>query len=144
KTRFEHVWELRQAGGWHEFSVVENELGEWIEARAWTTGDGPKALFDVAVSWLRERKVLLPGVTRLVRLVAARREAAHRRFRSRRPASSTSGSCARPVAGTSFRWWRTSSASGSRPAPGPPETGRRRCSTSRSHGCESARCCCQA
>jgi TnpA family transposase len=80
KTRFEHVWELRQAGGWHEFSVVENELGEWIEARAWTTGDGPKALFDVAVSWLRERKVLLPGVTRLVRLVAARREAANRRL----------------------------------------------------------------
>ncbi len=80
KTRFEHVWELRQTGGWHEFSVVENELGEWIEARAWTTGDGPKALFDVAVSWLRERKVLLPGVTRLVRLVAARREAANRRL----------------------------------------------------------------
>src|SRR5690606_36434407 len=79
KTRCAHVWALRQAGGWHELSVVEYELGEWVEARAWATGDGPKALFDVAVSWLRERKVLLPGVTRLVRLVAARREAANRR-----------------------------------------------------------------
>ncbi|MFI0465353.1 DUF4158 domain-containing protein [Saccharopolyspora sp. 5N102] len=52
KTRFEHVWELRQVGGWREFSAVEDELGEWIEARSWTTGDGPKALFDAAVAWL--------------------------------------------------------------------------------------------
>ncbi|MGW3473635.1 Tn3 family transposase [Saccharopolyspora sp. NPDC000995] len=80
KTRFEHVWELRQVGGWREFSAVETELGEWIEARAWTTGDGPKALFDAAVGWLRERRVLLPGVTTLVRLVASRREAANQRL----------------------------------------------------------------
>ncbi|GAB3289185.1 DUF4158 domain-containing protein [Parasphingorhabdus pacifica] len=56
KTVFEHVWELGQAGGWREFSTVEGELGEWIEARTWTTGDGPKALFDAAVAWLRERR----------------------------------------------------------------------------------------
>jgi hypothetical protein len=80
KTRFEHVWELRQSGGWREFSAVEAELGEWIEARAWTTGDGPKALFDAAVAWLRERRVLLPGVTTLVRLVASRREVATQRL----------------------------------------------------------------
>lgn len=59
---------------------MEDELGEWIEARAWTTGDGPKALFDAAVVWLRERRVLLPGVSTLVRLVAARREAAAQRL----------------------------------------------------------------
>ncbi|MEU5845664.1 DUF4158 domain-containing protein [Saccharopolyspora shandongensis] len=53
-------------------STTSDELGEWIEARAWTTGDGPKALFDAAVAWLRERRVLLPGVTTLVRLVASR------------------------------------------------------------------------
>ncbi|MFD4190516.1 Tn3 family transposase [Amycolatopsis thermoflava] len=80
KTRFEHVWELRQTGGWREFSIVEGEIGEWIEARAWTTGDGPKALFDAAVGCLRERRVLLPGVTTLVRLVASRREAANQRL----------------------------------------------------------------
>lgn len=44
--------------------------------RAWTTGDGPKALFDGAVVWLREHRVLLPGVSTLARLVARVRDAA--------------------------------------------------------------------
>lgn len=79
-TRLEHRWEIRSAEVWREFSDVEGELGEWIQGRAWTTGDGPKALFDGAVGWLRERKVLLPGVTTLVRLVASRRETANQRL----------------------------------------------------------------
>jgi hypothetical protein len=35
------------------------------------TGDGPKAIFADAVGWLRDRDVLLPGVSRLARPVAA-------------------------------------------------------------------------
>lgn len=65
KTRFEHVWELRAAHALREFSEVEAERGEWVEARAWTTGDGPKALFDASLSWLRVRQVLLPGASTL-------------------------------------------------------------------------------
>ncbi len=48
-TRLAHVREIRQADGWREFTEVEAELGEWIEGQAWTTGDGPKVLFDAAV-----------------------------------------------------------------------------------------------
>ena len=52
----------------------------WVDARAWTTGDGPKALFDGAVGWLRERRVLLPGVSVLTRLVASVRDVAMQRL----------------------------------------------------------------
>lgn len=76
KTPLEHVWEIRQKDHWREFSDVEAELSDWIEGRSWTTGDGPSALFEAAVDWLRQRRVLLPGVSTLVRLVAARRDAA--------------------------------------------------------------------
>ena len=48
--------------------------------RAWVTGDGPKAIFADAVGWLRERNVLLPGVSRLARLVARERDAATQRL----------------------------------------------------------------
>ena len=55
-------------------------LEAWMDARAWTTGDGPKTIFDAAVAWLRERRVLLPGVTTLARLVARVRDAATQRL----------------------------------------------------------------
>ncbi|GGV00544.1 hypothetical protein GCM10010211_79780 [Streptomyces albospinus] len=80
KTRFEHMWELRRLLEYREFAEVEAELRAWVDARAWTTGEGPKALFDAAVGWLRERRVLLPGVTTLARLVASVREAANQRL----------------------------------------------------------------
>jgi len=51
-----------------------------VQDRAWTSGDGPKALFDGAVAWLRERRVLLPGVSTLARLVARVRDAAMQRL----------------------------------------------------------------
>ena len=51
-----------------------------MDDRAWTTGDGPKASFDGAVVWLREHRVLLPGVSTLARLVARVRDAAMARL----------------------------------------------------------------
>ncbi|MEU6651974.1 Tn3 family transposase [Streptomyces sp. NPDC046900] len=79
-TRLEHVRELRRVLEYQEFAEVEAELRAWVDARACTTGEGPKALFDAAAGWLRERRVLLPGVTTLARLVASVREAANQRL----------------------------------------------------------------
>ncbi|WP_331761108.1 Tn3 family transposase (plasmid) [Streptomyces anulatus] len=75
-----HAGEIQEAGGWRDFAEVSAELSEWLDARAWTTGDGPKALFDAAAGWLRERRVLLPGASRLSRLVGNIREAANQRL----------------------------------------------------------------
>ncbi|WP_331736650.1 Tn3 family transposase (plasmid) [Streptomyces canus] len=79
-TRLAHVRELRKLLEYTEFAEAEAELRVWVDARAWTTGEGPKALFDAAVGWLRERRVLLPGVTTLARLIASVREAANQRL----------------------------------------------------------------
>ncbi|MEE1805512.1 DUF4158 domain-containing protein [Streptomyces sp. BE133] len=75
-----HAGEIQEAGGWRDFAEVRDELSGWLDARAWTTGDGPKALFDAAAEWLRERRVLLPGVSHLARLVGTVREAANQRL----------------------------------------------------------------
>ena len=70
KTRFDHRCEIRRVYGLREFTEVEAELTDWVTARAWTSGDGPKAIFLDGMAWLRDCKVLLPGVTTLARLVA--------------------------------------------------------------------------
>ncbi|CNF14031.1 Transposase and inactivated derivatives%2C TnpA family [Mycobacterium tuberculosis] len=80
KTKLDHQWEIRRAHGLKEFTAAEAELREWVAARSWTSGDGPKALFTDAVGWLRERRVLLPGLTTLTRLVAQVREETTRRL----------------------------------------------------------------
>lgn len=71
-TRFEHQAEIGQEYGLAAFADVEAELAAWIADQAWMTGDGPKVIFGGAVAWLGTRQTLLPGITRLARLVAAR------------------------------------------------------------------------
>ncbi len=79
-TRLEHATQIRDAYGFVEFTAAAEELARWVEDQAWTTGDGPKTLFDGAVVWLREHRVLLPGVSTLARLVARIRDAAMQRL----------------------------------------------------------------
>lgn len=78
-TRFEHSREITAAYGYREFSAMEKELARWLADRAWTTDEGPTALFDGAVVWLRARLVLLPGLSTLSRLIASERDAANLR-----------------------------------------------------------------
>ncbi|GLW06870.1 hypothetical protein Misp01_20000 [Microtetraspora sp. NBRC 13810] len=68
-----HAGEIEKVGGWIDFAQVELELARWIAARAFTTGEGPKALFDAAVAELRTRPVLMPKMHRLARLGNGRR-----------------------------------------------------------------------
>jgi hypothetical protein len=62
------------AEGLRDFTEAQEELAVWVAARSWTSGDGPKAVFLDAIAWMRERKILLPGVSRLARLVARVRD----------------------------------------------------------------------
>ena len=66
--------------GFASFASAEAGLVQWLDDEAWTTGDGPRALFYAAVAWLREGEMLLPGVTTLVELVATVRQAAEDRL----------------------------------------------------------------
>ena len=46
-----------------------SDFHRFLEDRAWVHAEGPAALFDHAVGWLRSHQVLLPGITVLSRLV---------------------------------------------------------------------------
>ncbi|MEU7895288.1 DUF4158 domain-containing protein [Nonomuraea sp. NPDC049152] len=46
-----HAGEIQHIEGWRDFAEVADELREWVDARAWTTGDGPKGLFEAAAGW---------------------------------------------------------------------------------------------
>lgn len=78
-TRFRHAAEITEVYGYREFAAVEKELVRWLADRAWTTDEGSAVLFDGAVTWLRSRLILLPGLTTLTRLVGRERDAASAR-----------------------------------------------------------------
>ena len=63
KTLSDHQLEIRRAEGLRDFTEAQEELATWVAAWSWTSGDGPKAIFLDAIAWMRERKILFPGVT---------------------------------------------------------------------------------
>jgi hypothetical protein len=79
-TRFEHADQIMGTLGYADFATVEQELTSWIDDRAWTSGDGPTALATGAVSWLRDRKVVLPAASTLTRLIGNTRDTAQQRL----------------------------------------------------------------
>ncbi|TDD24792.1 Tn3 family transposase [Nonomuraea diastatica] len=84
KTTYEHAWMIRDAYGYHTFDDTDSWSGRqltrqfrtFLHGRAWTHAEGPVALFEQSVAWLRRHRVLLPGVTVLERLVGSVRERA--------------------------------------------------------------------
>jgi TnpA family transposase len=79
-TWFEHQTEIVEVYGYTSFASGKADLRRWVDDLAWTSGDGPRSLFYAAVAWLRQRRVLLPGVTTLIELVAEVRKAAEDRL----------------------------------------------------------------
>lgn len=67
---YEHAWEIRDLLGYREFAAAEGEVATFIASRVGKTRDSKRELFDRAVLWLIENRVLLPGISTLSRLVA--------------------------------------------------------------------------
>ncbi|MFI7648105.1 DUF4158 domain-containing protein [Micromonospora sp. NPDC049460] len=73
KTAYEHAWEIRDAYGNHPYEdhAQGRRFRAFLHGRAWTAyAEGPKALFDHSVGWLRRNRVLQPGVSVLARQVS--------------------------------------------------------------------------
>jgi TnpA family transposase len=72
EQRWEHAAQIRTRCGYQDFLTwpAQFRLNRWLYALCWTGTDRPSVLFDRATTWLFSRKVLLPGVSVLERLVA--------------------------------------------------------------------------
>ena len=70
--RWRHGPRIRERYGYRAFADygIAFRLNRFLYALCWTGADRPSALFDRAVAWLLEAKVLLPGISVLERAVA--------------------------------------------------------------------------
>jgi hypothetical protein len=77
-TQWDHTTQIQQAYGYRDFHDPRAvfRLLRWRYSRAWLSAERPSVLFALATARLVERKVLLPGVTTLERLVARVRDRA--------------------------------------------------------------------
>jgi TnpA family transposase len=76
ETHWDHAAEIKRFYGYHDFCdpLEYFSLVRWLYTRAWVSNERPSVLFDLATARLVERKVLLPGVTVLARLISRVRD----------------------------------------------------------------------
>jgi len=71
QTVFDHQAIIRQHYGYREFNHQAERFVtlHWLYTRVWLHAESPSQLFDLLVIHLRERQVLLPGISTLERCV---------------------------------------------------------------------------
>jgi TnpA family transposase len=76
QTQQEHTLEIRRRFGYLDWSDPGGgfALLRMLYAREWVSAERPSLLFDLAITWLLDHKVVLPGITTLERLIARVRE----------------------------------------------------------------------
>ena len=76
QMRFDHLALLKHRLGYREFTDPTATVGlaRHLYLRAWASADRPSVLFEAAITWLRGKQVVLPGITTLTRFVARVRE----------------------------------------------------------------------
>ncbi|WTA49309.1 DUF4158 domain-containing protein (plasmid) [Streptomyces sp. NBC_00842] len=81
RTPYEHAAEIQERFKYRDFTDRNwgREFRGFLYGRAWKHAEGPVALFNHAVTWLRKNRVLLPGVSVLARQVSEARTVAERR-----------------------------------------------------------------
>ena len=81
-TAWEHAAAIRHVDGYRDFTEPTEyfRLVRWLYTRAWLSNERPCVLFDLATARLVERRVLLPGVSILARLVLRIRERTNARL----------------------------------------------------------------
>nr|WTB28678.1 DUF4158 domain-containing protein [Streptomyces sp. NBC_00830] len=79
--RWDHQEQIREGYGYTKFEFDHwFALARWMYRRAWIGSERPTLLFDLATKRLVDKKVVLPGVTVLERLVSGSRERAEKRL----------------------------------------------------------------
>ncbi|WP_438484880.1 DUF4158 domain-containing protein [Streptomyces sp. S186] len=101
-TQHEHAREIRKLLKLRDFEEGDLPLREYIAGRVWVSTEGPRALFDRAVTWLLRNRVLLPGMTPLAYLVAEVRRGEQALIYSVADAPVTPEFRTLPVQGTGF------------------------------------------
>jgi hypothetical protein len=82
EIRWKHTVEIRQQYGYTRFLDQPGYFTfvRWLFVNAWYRNERPVVLFDRSITWLIQRKILLPGVTTLERLIAEVRARADARL----------------------------------------------------------------
>ena len=81
-TRREHRTLIRKYYNYYELSDLNFnfKLSRLLYARSWISNERPSLMFDFATAWLIQHKILLPGVSTLIRLISEIRERTNTRL----------------------------------------------------------------